>query len=152
VIGLQGMFDGTSIGVSSIAPRFPNVVVNADLNWFATVTAKIGYVISPAFMLYGKLGWGTYETQLTALNTATGVGFAGGGRNRSGFDAGIGGEWMFSRNWSAFIEWDHIFAQNDNFFFPNVGAGATGNVKRDLDKVLLGVNWRFGGMGGPRTY
>ena len=65
-------------------------------------------------------------------------------RRQNGFDVGVGGEWMISPNWSLWIEWDHIFAQDKTFFFPNLGpVGTTAEVRRDLDKVLVGFNWRI---------
>ena len=78
---------------------------------------------------------------------AAGVELASASRTQSGFDLGVGGEWMFAPNWSLWIEWDHIFAQDKTFFFPNLGGGTTAEVRRDLDKVLVGFNWRFGGVG-----
>jgi outer membrane immunogenic protein len=77
-----------------------------------------------------------------------GVGLGGGGRTQSGLDAGVGGEWMFAPNWSLWIEWDRIFADDKTVFFPNLAGGTTANVRRDFDKVLVGLNWgHIGSMG-----
>jgi outer membrane immunogenic protein len=108
---------------------------------FATFTGRFGYAITPAFLFYGKVGWGSYRTSLTAINTVNGVGLGGGGRTQSGLDAGVGGEWMFAPNWSLWIEWDHIFADDKTVFFRNLAGGTTANVRRDFDKVLVGLNW-----------
>jgi outer membrane immunogenic protein len=144
VFGIQLLADGTNIDTDRVSTRFPNTVFHADVDRFATITGRFGYAVSPAFLFYGKFGWGAYRTDLTAINTVTGFGLGGGGRNRSGFDAGVGGEWMFAPNWSLWIEWDRIFADDKTVFFPNLAGGTTANVRRDFDKVLLGVNWRFG--------
>jgi hypothetical protein len=43
--------------------------------------------------------------------------------------------------------------KDKTLFFPNLGVGGTtAVVRRDLDKVLVGVNYRFGGIGGPRRH
>jgi outer membrane immunogenic protein len=148
VFGVQGMFDGTSIKASRVSRVFPADTIEAKVDWFATVAARFGYVFTPTFMVYGKVGWGTYDSSLDLFNTATGVGIASLGKRHSGLDAGAGFEWMFTQNWSAFVEWDHIFAKDQAVFFPNLGVGGTpGEVRRDFDKVLVGLNWRFGGYG-----
>ena len=116
---------------------FPNTVLHADVDGFATISARFGYAVSQAFLLYGKVGWGSYRTKLSAVNTVTGVEFSGAGRNQSGLDAGVGGEWMLAPNWSLWVEWDHIFADDKSVFFPNLAGGTTATVRRDLDKVLV---------------
>jgi outer membrane immunogenic protein len=148
VFGVQAMFDGTNIGVSRVSRLFPTQTIHADVNWFGTVTARLGYAFSPSFLLYSKVGWGTYETEVTLVNNATGAELSGGGKNRSGLDVGVGGEWMFTPNLSLFVEWDHIFVKDQGIFFANLGAGGTpAEIRRDFDKVLVGFNWRFGGYG-----
>src|SRR5262249_3913478 len=64
---------------------------------------------------------------------------------RTGWDAGVGLEWMFLPSWSVWVEWDHMgFGdKNETFVFPN-GASFAENVKQSVDKVLVGVNYRFG--------
>jgi len=148
VFGIQGMLDGTNLSASRASVLFPNTVLHADVDGFATISARFGYAVSQAFLLYGKVGWGSYRTKLSAVNTVTGVEFSGAGRNQSGLDAGVGGEWMLAPNWSLWVEWDHIFADDKSVFFPNLAGGTTATVRRDLDKVLVGFNWRFSGARG----
>jgi hypothetical protein len=45
------------------------------------------------------------------------------------------------------VEWDHIFARDKTVDF--LGAEPE-PVRRDFDKVLVGLNWRFGA--GPGRY
>ena len=78
-------------------------------------TARLGYAFSPTFLVYGKVGWGTYESSLEIFNTNTGVGIASAGKRRDRLNAGVG--------------------------------GTAGEVRRDFDKVLVGLNWRCGGFG-----
>ena len=153
VFGVQAMFDGTNIGVSRVSRLFPTQTIHADVNWFGTVTARLGYAFSPSFLFYSKVGWGTYETELTLVNNLTGGELSGGGKNRSGLDVGVGGEWMFTPNFSLFVEWDHIFVKDQGVFFATLGPGGTpAEIRRDFDKVLVGFNWRFGGFGSPVRY
>jgi outer membrane immunogenic protein len=153
VVGIQGLVDGAALTTNRASVRFPNTLFHAEVERFATITGRFGYAITSAFLLYGKVGWGSYKTNLTATNTVTGLRLGGAGGTQSGLDAGVGGEWMFVPNWSLWIEWDHIFPDDKTVFFPNLAGGTTANVRRDFDKVLVGLNWRFGGFGGPgRAY
>ena len=149
VIGIQGMVDATSIEAERVSVLFPLNTIHARVRGFATITGRIGYTITPSFLLYGKFGWGGYRTRLTVNNTVTGVELANASRTQTGLDLGIGGEWMFTPNWSLWIEWDRIFPQDRTFFFPNLGGGTTAEVRREFDKVLVGINWRFGGAAAP---
>ena len=147
VIGVQFMADWTDIEASRTSVLFPANTLHAKLRGFGTLTGRLGYAVTPSFLFYGKFGWGAYSTKFSVENAA-GVELASANRRQSGFDLGVGGEWMIAPNWSIWIEWDHIFAQDKTFFFPNLGpVGTTAEVRRDLDKVLVGFNWRFGGVG-----
>ena len=153
VIGIQGMIDGTNIDASRTSVLFPNTLFFAELEHFATITGRLGYALAPTFLIYGKFGWGTYKTSLTATNQLTGLQLGSLSKNYSGFDLGVGAEFMFSPRWSLWIEWDRIFPQDKTVFFPNLAGGTSATVERELDKFLFGVNWRFGGIGGPaRTF
>ena len=61
-----------------------------------------------------------------------------------GMIAGVGVEWSFARNWSAFVEYDHYFFSSDTvtFNFP----GPTNflvNVSQNIDAVKGGINLRL---------
>ena len=148
VIGIQGLLDATSIEADRASVLFPGATIHAKVRGFATLTGRIGYTITPSFLLYGKFGWGGYRTRLT-VNDAAGVELANASRTQSGLDVGVGGEWMFTPNWTLWIEWDRIFPQDKTFFFPNLGGGTSAEVRREFDKVLVGINWRFGGAAAP---
>jgi outer membrane immunogenic protein len=143
------MFDWTDIEASRESLLFPGTTLQAKVRGFGTITGRLGYAVTPTFLFYGKFGWGAYGTRFTAHDTLTGVELANADRRQSGLDLGIGGEWMIAPNWSLWIEWDRIFAQDKTFIFPNLGGGTTAEVRRELDKVLVGFNWRFGGARAP---
>ena len=147
VIGIRGLLDGTNIDLDRHT-RFEHLSFNAELSRFATITARLGYAVTPAFLIYGQVGWGTYKTNLVAYDpTNNNLWWGHASKSHSGLDLGIGAEWMFAPNWSLWIEWDHIFGDDHEVFFPRLER--TARVKGELDKVLIGVNWRFGGVGGP---
>jgi len=152
VIGIQGMIDGTEFDRSHVSVLFPADTFPTDSRWFATVTGRIGFLVGPAFLVYGKGGWGTIDQRFRVFGTTTNILLNSVDERLSGADAGAGFEWMFAPNWSVWVEWDHIFVKERNLFFPALGIGALAfneNLRRDFDKVLFGINWRFGGPSAP---
>ena len=66
--------------------------------------------------------------------------------------AGVGLEWAFATNWSAFAEYDHygfdtktIQMVVTNATFPVVPANL--NVRHDIDTLKVGINYRFWSAG-----
>jgi outer membrane immunogenic protein len=152
VIGIQGMIDGADLSRSRESILFPELTFHSDVRWFGTITARLGYLITPQFLFYAKGGWGTVKQRFSVTETDTGFVFRSVDTNSSGGDVGVGFEWMFTQNWTFWAEWDHIFLNN-----RTIDAGGlvldtvafTDNIHRDFDKVLFGVNWRFGGATAP---
>ena len=65
---------------------------------------------------------------------------------------GIGWEYGFAPNWSAGIEYDHLFMGDSNNSFSVVNpllAGAANRISQDVDMVTLRFNYKFGGYGAP---
>jgi outer membrane immunogenic protein len=147
VFGIQGMIDGADLSRSREGIIFPELTFHSDVRWFGTITARLGYLVTPQFLFYAKGGWGTVKQRFSVTDTDTGFVFRSADTNSSGGDVGVGFEYMFTQNWTFFVEWDHIFLNHRSIDF----AGAvecircTDNIRRDFDKVLFGINWRFGG-------
>jgi len=79
-------------------------------------------------------------------DTDTGFVFRSVNTNSSGGDVGVGFEYMFTQNWTFFVEWDHIFLNHRSIDFAVANVECircTDNINRDFDKVLFGINWRF---------
>jgi outer membrane immunogenic protein len=141
VFGIQGMFDGADLNRSRVSVLSPEFTFNSDVRWFGTITARLGYLITPQFLFYAKGGWGTVNQRFSVTDTETGFVFRSVHANSSGGDVGVGFEYMFAPNWTFWVEWDHIFLNNRTIDFVEF----SDNIRRDFDKVLFGVNWRFGG-------
>jgi len=152
VIGIRNMFDGTTLSRDRTFFDGVNFVdVHTRLNWFDTLTGRLGYAWTPNWLLYGQGGvaWARASTDLTV----NGVDFGDFGKTRTGWTAGGGVEWMFARGWSAFLEGNYMdFGdQGHTVFGPGggiAGCGAVGcafNTHATAATVLVGVNWRWGG-------
>ena len=147
VFGIQGMIDGADLSRSRESLLFDNVTFHSDVRWFGTITARLGYLVTPQFLFYAKGGWGTVKQRFSATETDSGFVLRSVDTNSSGGDVGVGFEWMFTPNWTFFVEWDHIFLNHSSIRV--VEFDIDDRIRRDFDKVLFGINWRFGGASAP---
>src|SRR6476659_7180770 len=156
VVVFRNMFDGTSNHRSGTIATGPlgGTVVNFNNQWFDTLTGRIGYSFTPAWLLYGQGGgaWAHASTNASLAGFTLGTT----GNTRSGWTAGGGIEWMFAPHWSAFLEGNYMDLGHKNVsVFDGTVLGACGsfvggcnfNPKFTATTVLVGVNYRFGGFG-----
>jgi outer membrane immunogenic protein len=84
--------------------------------------------------------------------TLGGFNVASASSTRWGAAVGVGLEYGFAPNWSAGIEYDHLFMGDANNSFSVVNpllAGSLNRISQDVDMVTFRVNYRFGGYGAP---
>ena len=144
VFGIQGMFDGADISRSRESILFPQFTFHSNVHSFGTITARLGYLITPQFLFYAKGGWGTVNQRFSVNRTDTGFELRSLNTNSSGGDVGVGFEYMFTQNWTFWVEWDHIFLNNRTIDDRGIEAVQfTDTLHRNFDKVLFGINWRF---------
>jgi outer membrane immunogenic protein len=156
VLGVQGMFDGTGIrggarvdlGVDHITTTIPDPahpghflildrsrgeVTFLKESWFGTASARIGYTIQPAVLLYLK-GGGAWAREYGA-----------------GWAVGTGVEWKALPNLSFFVEYNYTHFDSGNTAFsiipPATGFATIPPVsvssKMELQAILFGANFRF---------
>ena len=113
-----------------------------------TVTGRLGFAFGN-LLLYSKAGaaWANdrYEMQsfffpniFRAEDT------------RWGYTLGTGVEWAFTPNWSVKAEYNYLgFKDEQVTLVDQFGLRAPLNIDQHLHLVKLGVNYRFGGWGGP---
>ena len=150
VLGIRNMYDWTDNKRSGsfVDPvsGFP-VVANFNNQWFDTLTARLGYAVAPAWLLYfqGGAAWGHTSTNITF----NGLQIGQTSKTRTGWTIGGGVEWMFAPHWSAFLEGNWMdLGSRDGILDPASGCTfCTFNVKATEATVLVGVNYRFGGWG-----
>jgi outer membrane immunogenic protein len=161
VIGLDGDYTWANLtgSTTDVSPTTADVAVHSDkIDWIATVTGRLGVLVSNNVLFYGKGGWAWAEwkdnsstfnpTQTTLLNTSSSA------ETRDGWTAGVGIEWGFAPGWSAKVEYDHIGFATANFASTEVNA-RTGAVSfplrsatSDLDMVKGGIMYHFNFGGG----
>jgi len=88
-----------------------SATISRNLDYIGTVRGRLGFLATPAFLLYGTggLAYGgarssTLEATAVVPGVSSGVGGGSFSDTRVGWTAGAGAEWMFAPNWSAKVE------------------------------------------------
>jgi outer membrane immunogenic protein len=135
---------GSSTGLLSGAP-FNN---RSRIDAFGLFTGQIGYAFNTA-LLYVKGGAAVVADRYDGFNTVTGVAFdVAPGENRWGGTVGVGLEYAFVPNWSAAIEYNHLFMGTNTLDFVSTANGLftrEDRIRQDADMVTVRVNYRWGG-------
>jgi outer membrane immunogenic protein len=151
---IQGLTAGPKQSSSSVIPLiFPNgaggenqngsLATNSTtrhgLSYLGTLRARMGVLVVPSFLLYatGGLAYGGAKSDTTIAqsvtdtpgpppDTLTSGSFS---KTRVGYTVGAGGEWMFSSNWSARLE----------YLYYDLGSAtyATGGLANDVTPTTL---------------
>ena len=154
VVGIQGDYSWSGVGAHFNCFTFGAQNCDAKTQWLSTLTGSIGGLITPQALLYIKGGGAAVRDQFSDLATAAGsragVNASPGvpfnaDQTRLGWIAGIGFEWMFDRNWSAFAEYDYMDfgsqvvtfnGEAPNAFFPEL-------IKQQMQLVKVGFNYKL---------
>jgi outer membrane immunogenic protein len=151
VFGLEAQGDWADLSnqrVSLINPLFSTRTKTDGIGLF---TGQIGYAWN-ASLFYVKGGAAVTSNRFSILSTLTDTELAAASATRWGGTVGAGWEYGFAPNWSAGIEYDHLFMGNSNnsFSVNAVPAAFLNNrISQDVDMVTLRINYRFGGYGAP---
>jgi outer membrane immunogenic protein len=143
VVGIRGMWDGPNMKGSNQHPANinPNNFSHFKIDSFGTLVGKLGILLNPSVELYGLAGAAWVHDDLRYTDTVAGE-FAAGKQTRTGYDIGVGLSWMFARNWDLWVEYDHMGFGTKNIRITGDGV-FDNSVKQSVDKVLLGINYRF---------
>jgi outer membrane immunogenic protein len=120
---------------------------SSHIDAFGLFTGQIGYAWNTA-LLYFKGGGAVLADRNDIVSAAGTVLGASSGDNRWGGTLGVGIEFSFAPNWSAAIEYNHLFIPNGNVSFTNPSGGvlvSSDRIRGDADLVSVRVNYRWGG-------
>lgn len=137
--------------------------VTTSLSYLGTVRGKVGFLATPALLLYGTAGlaYGGINVGVDLyqrFGAAQGSGYSSHNSTPTGWTAGGGVEWMFLPNWSAKVEYlyyDLGYLQtNANFIaWSSPGAQLTyasqGTTQFTGNIVRAGVNYHFNFASAP---
>jgi outer membrane immunogenic protein len=148
VFGVQA--DIAGLDVKGTTPCLTTYSCTANSNWLATVSGRIGAVVGDKTLVYVKGGaaW-MNTTQSLTVPAALAVGITGVSAESTSLGAllGFGAEYAFTRNWSAFMEYDYIDFGKKSVAYSLTDAGLTEvvntTVQNKLSIAKVGVNYRF---------
>jgi len=146
VYGFEFQGDWANLQGSNISINNNPSVNRSRVDAFGLFTGQVGYAWNTA-LLYFKGGAAVVADRNDILSGGVVVATAA-GDNRWGGTIGGGVEFSFAPNWSAAVEYDHLFIANNNTTFTTLTTGtvfSTDRIHGDADMVTVRVNYRWGG-------
>jgi outer membrane immunogenic protein len=150
VFGLEAQGNWADFSGSNTSNVFAGITNRTRLDAFGLFTGQVGYAWNNV-LLYVKGGAAVTDNRYDGLSTASGALIGQASDTRWGGTVGAGIEYGFAPNWSAAVEYDHLFMGSNNYAFTGVVAPLAGvntrndNISQDADLVTVRVNYRFGG-------
>jgi outer membrane immunogenic protein len=118
------------------------------VNAFGLFTGQIGYAFNTV-LLYAKGGAAVVADKYIGYNALTGIAIDSASETRWGAAVGAGVEYAFSANWTAGLEYDHLFMGTRTLDFYSIlvpGAfSREDRIRQDVDLFTVRVNYKFGG-------
>jgi outer membrane immunogenic protein len=147
VYGVEAQGDWAGLRGSHASLVFPGITNRTNVDAFGTFTGQVGYALNNV-LGYVKGGAALTSDKYSGLVTATGAVVDGAQETRWGGALGAGVEYGFAPNWSAALEYDHLFmGTRANTFTTPLFAGFSrvDRISQDVDLVTARVNWNFSG-------
>jgi outer membrane immunogenic protein len=152
VFGFEAQGDWANLQGSSVGLINPANIDRSRMDAFGLFTGQVGYAFNTA-LLYFKGGAAVISDRNDILSNGVVVATAA-GDNRWGGTIGGGVEFSFAPNWSAGVEYDHLFIANNNTTFTATTGTtfSTDRIHGDSDIFTVRVNYRWGGPVIPKNW
>jgi outer membrane immunogenic protein len=138
-------------GGSTFPGAFGGAAITTDekLLWFGTSRTRLGFLATPAILVYGTAGvaYGQVKDEATVDAPGPGVFTASFTDVKAGWTAGAGIETAFGGGWSAKLEYLYMDLGETEHTFGTIALGTVRTETRSTtDNILrLGMNYRWGG-------
>jgi outer membrane immunogenic protein len=156
--GVRGSSTSGPVLYPCCAPTSFTVNSSVSSDWLATVRGRVGFLATPALLLYGTGGLAVANVKSNFLFTdtfATARESASIDRTRYGWTAGVGAEYALMNGWSVKAEYLYVdlgrestTSTNLTAFTPPIAFPAnvfTHSVDLRSNIVRVGANYKFGG-------
>jgi len=147
VFGIEGQGNWADFHGSNVS-LFNNGFINdSKIDAFGLITGQVGWAANNV-LFYVKGGAAVTSDRYRSLVFGTNVVAATTGDDtRWGAAVGAGLEFGFAPNWSAGVEYNHLFMQDRTYTFTTPGGVlfAADRIRQDVDLVTVRVNYRWGG-------
>jgi outer membrane immunogenic protein len=146
VFGVEAQGNWADFTGDNVSQVFAGDRNRTKIDAFGLFTGQVGYAWNNA-LLYVKGGAAVVDDKYSILTAAGGALIASTNETRWGGVVGVGFEYGFAPNWSAGVEYDHMFlgTQTDNFVTPAGASAGADNIRQDVDLFTARVNYKFGG-------
>jgi outer membrane immunogenic protein len=147
VFGLEAQGNWADFRGSNESLFFPGFANESRIDAFGLFTGQVGWAANN-ILFYVKGGAAVTADRFRIRDIPTGIVVATTGDDtRWGGAIGAGLEFGFAPNWSAGIEYNHLFMQDrTHTFVDTTGAFfGTDRIRQDVDLVTVRVNYRWGG-------
>ncbi|UYO47204.1 outer membrane beta-barrel protein [Rhodopseudomonas palustris] len=145
VFGLEAQGNWADFKGSSVSLLAGGGTNQSKVDAFGLFTGQIGYAWSNA-LLYVKGGAAVTNDKYTRYTVPAGAFYDEASETRWGGSVGGGLEYGFTPNWSAAVEYNHLFmGSRDLTFSPALGNTNIDHIKQDVDVVTARINYRWGG-------
>jgi outer membrane immunogenic protein len=147
VFGVEGQGDWAGLTGSNVNGIAAGHTDKTKVDAFGLLTGQAGYAWNNA-LFYVKGGAAITADKYNEVLTTTGAAFANAQETRYGGVIGAGVEYGFSPNWSAGVNYDHMFMGKNNLGFTDPATGLLMNTQRvgqDVDLVTARINYKWGG-------
>lgn len=119
VVGLEGGYSRVKLHATSndpfdIAGAAQQLTYETRLNWFATITPRLGYAFG-SWQVYGKGGLAAARSQASFMSTGGGVVTFQEYGIHVGWTAGAGIEYALTPNWILGVEYNHYDFGSETF-------------------------------------
>ena len=147
VFGVEAQGDWADLRGSNTSIVLAPFVNRSKIDALGLFTGQVGYAWNNV-LWYVKGGAAVTNDKYEGLNP--GVVFDRATETRWGGAVGTGLEFGFAPNWSAAVEYDHLFMGTRNVSFtsvlPPIGVNSrVDSIRQDVDMVTARINYRWGG-------
>ena len=163
LIGLEADLQGSGIEGSDSQTQSGNhdtisTGVTKSIDWFGTVRGRVGFLVTPQWLLYGTGGLAYGETKSSFTTTdltqgcvPNGALCANGASSRvgTGWTAGAGAEAMLGPNWSAKVEYLYVDLGRRSLDIPASTLPIVFSTSTPFHEQIVraGVNYHFNWTG-----
>ena len=147
VFGVEGQGNWADFRGSNVSLFDPTLINESRIDAFGLITGQVGWAANNV-LFYVKGGAAVTADRFRIRDVGTNLVVATTGDDtRWGAAVGAGLEFGFAPNWSAGVEYNHLFMQDRTHAFVDVtGAGfGADRIRQDVDLVTVRVNYRWGG-------
>lgn len=145
VFGVEAQGNWADFEGSNVSTAIPADNNRTHIDAFGLFTGQIGYSWNNV-LLYAKGGAAVTDDKYSVLSTATGALASSATESRWGGAVGVGLEYGFAPNWSAGVEYDHLFMGSSTAnLVTAAGVANSDSIRQNVDLFTARLNYKFGG-------